>query len=151
GRNVGLASSSSHASGGGDRRRARGRVGRRGAGGGAGARPPARHARTPHAASRRRSCRGPEHSAVPVGLSGGVVRRNPLAARERSIVYGAAILLPLPRGLVPPVYEGFYSASDQAIVGLMARHISTLHDFPVYYYSLNYLLAVQAWIIAPFF
>jgi hypothetical protein len=86
-----------------------------------------------------------------VGLSGGVVRRNPLAARERSIVYGAAILLILLRGLVPTVYEGFYFDSDQAIVGLMARHISTQHDFPVYYYSLNYLLAVQAWIIAPFF
>ena len=33
----------------------------------------------------------------------------------------------------------------------MARHISAFHHFPLFYYSLNYILAVQAWIAAPFF
>ncbi len=52
---------------------------------------------------------------------------------------------------MPTYYEGFYFDSDQAIVGLMARHVATFHRFPLYYYGLNYLMGVQAWLIAPFF
>src|SRR5205807_5837947 len=48
----------------------------------------------------------------------------------------------------PLVLEGFFFDSDQAIVGLMALHLSQLRHFPLYYYGLNYLLGVQAWIIA---
>jgi hypothetical protein len=73
------------------------------------------------------------------------VRREPL------LFAAIAVLLVLFRSFVPTFYEGFYFDSDQAIVGLMARHISTFHDFPLYYYGLNYLLGVQSWIIAPFF
>jgi len=62
-----------------------------------------------------------------------------------------AVALVLLRSFVATYYEGFYFDSDQAIVGLMARHLSRLHTFPLFYYSLNYILAVQAWIIAPFF
>src|SRR5437764_1096567 len=38
-----------------------------------------------------------------------------------------------------------------AIVGLMARHLSRLQTFPLFYYGLNYMLGVEAWIIAPLF
>jgi len=55
------------------------------------------------------------------------------------------------RGFVATYYEGFYFDSDQAIVGLMARHLAALHDFPVFFYGQNYLLGVQAWIAAPVF
>jgi hypothetical protein len=71
--------------------------------------------------------------------------------RERFLVAAVAILLILFRSVVPTLFEGFYFDSDQAIVGLMARHLSAFHGFPLYYYGLNYLLGVQAWIIAPFF
>ena len=71
--------------------------------------------------------------------------------RERAIVCAVAVALVLLRSFVATYYEGFYFDSDQAIVGLMARHLSRFHHFPLFYYSLNYLLAVQAWIIAPFF
>ena len=71
--------------------------------------------------------------------------------REPAVLVGAAILLVLLRSFLPTYYEGFYFDSDQAIVGLMARHLSRFEDFPLYYYGLNYLLGVQAWIIAPFF
>jgi hypothetical protein len=71
--------------------------------------------------------------------------------RERLLFTSAAVVLVLFRCFVPTYYEGFDFGSDQAIVGLMARHLSALHDFPLYYYGLNYLLGVEAWVIAPFF
>jgi hypothetical protein len=67
------------------------------------------------------------------------------------VFIGAAVALVFFRSVVATLFEGFYFDSDQAIVGLMARHVATLHRFPLYYYGLNYLLGVQAWIIAPFF
>ena len=33
----------------------------------------------------------------------------------------------------------------------MARRLSSFREFPLFYYGLNYLLAVEAWIVAPFF
>jgi hypothetical protein len=76
---------------------------------------------------------------------------SPGSRRERLLFTGAAVVLVLLRGFVPTYYEGFDFGADQAIVGLMARHVSTTHAFPLYYYGLNYLLGVEAWIIAPFF
>lgn len=63
---------------------------------------------------------------------------------HRFLFAGAAVVLVLFRSFVPTAYEGFAFDSDQAIVGLMARHLSTLHEFPLYYYGLNYLLGVEA-------
>jgi hypothetical protein len=39
--------------------------------------------------------------------------------------------------------------SDQAIVGLMAKHISEGQAFPLYFYGQNYMLAVEAYLAAP--
>lgn len=41
--------------------------------------------------------------------------------------------------------------SDQAIVGLMATHLSEFRAFPLFFYGQNYMLGVQAWLAAPFF
>ena len=41
--------------------------------------------------------------------------------------------------------------SDQAIAGLMAKHLSEFRTFPLFYYGQNYLLGVQSWVIAPLF
>jgi len=71
--------------------------------------------------------------------------------RERAFVCGLAVALVLLRSIVPTLYEGFFFDSDQAIVGLMARHAAAFQRFPLFYYGLNYLLAVEAWIITPFF
>jgi hypothetical protein len=71
--------------------------------------------------------------------------------RARWLFAGAAVVLVVLRSFVPTYYEGFDFDSDQAIVGLMARHLSSGQGFPLYYYGLNYLLGVEAWIIAPFF
>jgi hypothetical protein len=39
--------------------------------------------------------------------------------------------------------------SDQAIVGLMAKHISEGRAWPLYFYGQNYMLAVEAYLAAP--
>ena len=73
------------------------------------------------------------------------------AKRERALVCALAVVLVLVRSFVATYYEGFYFDSDQAIVGLMARHLSRFQTFPLFYYGLNYMLGVEAWIIAPLF
>ena len=71
--------------------------------------------------------------------------------RECVLFCVLATLLVLVRSFVPTYYEGFFFDSDQAIVGLMAKHLSDLRKFPLFYYGLNYMLGVEAWMIAPFF
>ena len=44
-----------------------------------------------------------------------------------------------------------YFDSDQAIVGLMAKHLSELRAFPVFLYGQTYMLGVEAWLAAPLF
>lgn len=46
-------------------------------------------------------------------------------------------------------WSGTHFDSDQAIVGLMAKHISEGRAFPLYYYGQNYMLAVEAYLAAP--
>lgn len=62
-----------------------------------------------------------------------------------------AVLLVLFRSFVPTWYEGFNFDSDQAVVGLMAKHLSELRNFPLFYYGQNYMLGVEAWLAAPLF
>jgi hypothetical protein len=62
-----------------------------------------------------------------------------------------AVLLVLFRSIVPAWYEGFDFDSDQAIVGLMAKHLAQGRTFPLFFYGQNYMLGVQAWIATPLF
>lgn len=48
-------------------------------------------------------------------------------------------------------YGAAFFDSDQAITGLMARHLSEGRGFPLFFYGQNYMLGVEAWIAAPFF
>ena len=41
--------------------------------------------------------------------------------------------------------------SDQAIVGLMAKHLSEMRALPIFFYGQHYMLAVEAWLAAPLF
>jgi hypothetical protein len=47
-------------------------------------------------------------------------------------------------------WPGAHFDSDQATVGLMARHISEGEAFPLYYYGQPSMLAVEAYLAAPF-
>jgi hypothetical protein len=62
-----------------------------------------------------------------------------------------AVLLVLIRSMVFVVKGYVDFSSDQAIVGLMAKHLSEFRTFPLFYYGQNYMLGVQSWMIAPFF
>jgi hypothetical protein len=63
---------------------------------------------------------------------------------------GVAVALVLLRSIIFTLYENIFD-SDQAIVGLMAKHLSELRAFPLFFYGQQYMLGVQAWIAAPFF
>lgn len=72
---------------------------------------------------------------------------------RRSLVAAIAVawLLVIARSLVFIVYEHAFFESDQAIVGLMAKHLIEGRAFPLYYYGQTYMLGVDAFVIAPFF
>lgn len=61
----------------------------------------------------------------------------------------AAALVVL-RSWVFVAYEQAFFTSDQAIVGLMARHIGQGRAFPLFFYGQSYMLAVEAYVAAPF-
>jgi hypothetical protein len=62
----------------------------------------------------------------------------------------AAALVAL-RALVFLLFEQLAFDSDQAIIGLMARHLSQGRAFPLFFYGQTYMLAVEAWAAVPFF
>ena len=60
-------------------------------------------------------------------------------------------MLVLARSAVFVFWEQSHFDSDQAIVGLMAKHLAELRAFPVFYYGQNYMLGVEAYLAAPLF
>ena len=71
--------------------------------------------------------------------------------RERAAVYGLVVVLVLFRSLPFALYEQIQFDSDQAVFGLMAKHLSEGRAFPLFMYGNEYLLAVEAWLAAPWF
>jgi hypothetical protein len=67
-----------------------------------------------------------------------------------AVCAGASVALVVLRALVPWLFEQIFD-SDQAIVGLMAKHLSEFRGFPLFFYGQNYMLGVQAWMAAPCF
>lgn len=62
-----------------------------------------------------------------------------------------AAVLVIARSAVFLIWEQSGFDSDQAIFGLMARHLIEGRAFPVFIYGDNYMLALQAWFAAPLF
>ena len=48
-------------------------------------------------------------------------------------------------------WERSHFDSDQAITGLMAKHLAEGRAFPVFWYGQSYMLAVESWLAAPLF
>ncbi len=71
--------------------------------------------------------------------------------RERGIAYAIVALAVVLRSAVFVFWPQSQFDADQAVTGLMAKHLSELRAFPVFYYGQNYMLAVEAWLAAPFF
>ena len=88
---------------------------------------------------------GTREAALPAPGRAAAVSRT-----EVWLAAGTAIAIIVVRSIVPMAYERFDFNSDQAIVGLMAKHLSELRTFPLFYYGQNYMLGVESWIAAPF-
>jgi hypothetical protein len=70
---------------------------------------------------------------------------------ERALVIAAACALVVVRTLVFVGWEQSHFDADQAIVGLMAKHLLEGRAFPLFFYGQQYLLGVESWLVAPFF
>ena len=75
----------------------------------------------------------------------------PKPTRERVLVALFVVAIVLFRSAVFVLWEEAQFDSDQAVMGLMAKHISEGRAFPVFFYGSNHILAVQAWLAAPVF
>lgn len=69
----------------------------------------------------------------------------------RRIILAILLLLVLGRSAVFILVPESYFDSDQAVVGLMAKHLAELRAFPVFLYGGTYMLGVEAWLAAPLF
>ncbi len=69
---------------------------------------------------------------------------------ERRVVVTALVVLTLLRCAVFVVFEGSSFDSDQALIGLMAKHLVEGRAWPVFTYGQPYMLGVEAWMAAPF-
>lgn len=73
------------------------------------------------------------------------MNRHALAAA--AVVVAAVVL----RSWFLLAWDESYFDSDQAIVGLMAKHLSEGRSFPLFFYGQEYMLGVEAWLMAPVF
>jgi hypothetical protein len=69
----------------------------------------------------------------------------------RWIILAILLLVVLGRSAVFVLWPESYFDADQAIVGLMAKHLAELRAFPVFFYGQTYMLGVEAWLAAPLF
>jgi hypothetical protein len=77
--------------------------------------------------------------------------RSALPNREQWIAGAVLVLLVVLRSIVFVFWEQSFFDSDQAITGLMAKHLIESRAFPVFYYGQNYMLGVEAYLAAPVF
>src|SRR5688500_16849231 len=71
--------------------------------------------------------------------------------RERWMVALLVVCIVVIRSAAFVFWEETQFDSDQAVMGLMAKHLSEGRAFPVFFYGSNHILAVQAWLAAPVF
>jgi hypothetical protein len=74
-----------------------------------------------------------------------------MTERRLTIAMAVAVALVLARSALFLIWEQSAFDSDQAIFGLMAKHIAEGRAFPMFIYGDSYLLALQSWLAAPLF
>lgn len=82
--------------------------------------------------------------------AGPATPRRVSARRERAVVLGLSAGLVLLRSSIFVFFDSVFD-SDQAIVGLMAKHLGEGRSLPVFTYGQDYQLAIEAWLAAPLF
>ena len=80
----------------------------------------------------------------------GVRALQAATSTEGLLVLAIVTLVVVGRSLVFVMFEQAQFDADQAVMGLMAKHIAELRAFPFYAYANDYLLVVEAWLSAPF-
>ncbi len=72
-----------------------------------------------------------------------------MSPRARLLLCVAVVTLATAVRCLPFMAPGVRFDADQAVVGLMAKHVSEGRAFPVFFYGQSYLLAVEAYLAAP--
>jgi hypothetical protein len=83
------------------------------------------------------------HKAWRAGLWTGNLRRRD--------VYAAVTVLVVVRSAVFVFWPDSYIDANQAVLGLMAKHLAERRAWPLFMYGQSYMLAVEAWLAAPLF
>lgn len=71
--------------------------------------------------------------------------------RERVAVMAIVALVIVARSAIFIFWEQSHFDSDQAVIGLMGKHLSEGRAFPLFLYGQNYVFAVEAWMAAAVF
>ena len=78
-------------------------------------------------------------------------RSRRAASRDWWIALSIVFAVILFRAAIFVFWERSHFDSDQAITGLMAKHLAEGRAFPVFYYGQSYMLGIQSWLAAPLF
>jgi len=70
---------------------------------------------------------------------------------RRRVLLAVLTVLVIARSAVFVFWPQSHFDSDQAVTGLMAKHLSEFRAFPVFWYGQTYMLGVEAWLAAPVF
>ncbi|HTH01025.1 MAG TPA: hypothetical protein VL882_12225 [Vicinamibacterales bacterium] len=73
------------------------------------------------------------------------------SSRAWRFLFPIVVLLIIFRSAIFVFWPQSYFDSDQAVYGLMAKHIAEGRAFPVFMYGQPYLLGVESWLAAPVF
>lgn len=95
----------------------------------------------------------PSSSSLPMRLHRAADRARHMWTAERPLLLAMSLaaLLVFARSAVFLWWEQAGFDSDQAIFGLMAKHIAEGRGFPMFIYGAPYMLGLQAWLAAPLF
>jgi hypothetical protein len=88
------------------------------------------------------------HAGVPAERATRSLREM---VHSKPALYALVAVLVLGRSAVFVFWEQSFFNANQAVFGLMAKHIAENRAWPVFMYGQNYMLAVEAWLAAPVF
>jgi hypothetical protein len=74
---------------------------------------------------------------------------TPRGIISRRSAIALLVLAVLARGIVPLYWSDRFFHADQAVMGLMAKHLAEGRALPVMQYGQQYVLVIEAWLSAP--
>jgi hypothetical protein len=74
-----------------------------------------------------------------------------LRKQERWRALATVLFITLARSAIFVFWEQSHFDANQAVTGLMAKHLIQLRALPIFMYGQNYQLAIESWLAAPIF